>query len=123
MHEDESIPLYVVSKNIKENTITVGKEELLNQSDWYKNKTLVLTNTNWLGDTPKEEEIYDAMLRYHGELFPVKVSSCGSLGSQSLSSTEYKVQFVLKSGAIAPGQSIVIYKGDLCLGGGIAKYQ
>ena len=66
-----------------------------------------LRDTNWLAEAGEEE--VTAQYRYHGP----KVR--GRLSSNRTSFTPSEP--ILEP--IAPGQSLVIYTGDLCVGGGI----
>ena len=99
---------YIVSKNIKKNTLTVSQNPL-------EGNSTILTNyriekTNWIAEIPDSKKNYTAQIRYHGELLPCQV----------ICSTPSVAQVVFKKSVlVAPGQSIVIYEKDVCLGGGI----
>lgn len=109
-------PYYVVSKDIKNNTITVSSilhnfNLLINRRD--KN-TIKIINTNWIHTEPQKDKKYLAQVRYHGELIDCKIKTCTS-------GTYAEVEFT-KNVLVDNGQSIVFYDGDICLGGGIVNY-
>lgn len=95
-------PYYVVGKNIKKNQIIVSKKELLNKIG---DVTLNLRDMNWL-IKPNLNKEYLAQIRYHGELIKTHFIALD------------KIQ-VKHSGIIALGQSVVIFDGEVMVGGAI----
>lgn len=107
VHKKESNdePYYVVSKNVAENTITVSHtplQESAAKREWYV-KYVHFTNDTVL---PLNCE---AEIRYHGEAYPAVVAA-------TTAGTLVTFESPL---LISPGQSIVFYNKDMCLGGGI----
>lgn len=100
-------PYFVINKNIENNTITVSHDVNDNTKE---NKNIFTKNENWLPVRPNENEIIDAVFRYHGEKIKVKLTN------------KNEILFVDKKINIAPGQSVVFYKDNICLGGGIVSY-
>jgi len=100
-------PYYIVSKDIKKNILFVSQERNL-LSEIKKNYKI--ENTNWIAEHPSEKKNYTAQIRYHGEFMPCKVM-CARLG---LAQVIFEAPVL-----VASGQSIVIYDGDVCLGGGV----
>lgn len=96
-------PWYVVAKDITSNTLTVSKEKLAGRRDAFK-----LETTNWLSE-PSAGKPYTAQYRYHGPQVSGTLDSPLSTFTPVLSVTE----------PVAPGQSLVIYDGEECIGGGI----
>ena len=108
--EDNEKPLYVVSKNIKENTITVSHKSTLGENEIHTNP--ICKNTNWISGSPVKDKKYTAQIRYHGELFDCKVEI----------TEDTKAKIIFNSNVLVDsGQSIVIYDNDTCLGGGIVE--
>jgi len=104
-NEEYSKPLYVISKNIDKNTITVSSNTVSSIS---KTENNVLCNrANWIMEAPKKDKKYTAQIRYHGELLDCKVVVTG-LTSEIIFD---------KNVLVDKGQSIVVYDGDICLGG------
>lgn len=103
-------PLYVISKNIKNNTITVSNNLNLNGEE--KNTIYNLINTNWISDLPILKKNYFAQIRYHGKFLKCNLEIDRN--------KKTKVIFSLPV-LVDSGQSIVVYDEDICLGGGIVS--
>jgi tRNA-specific 2-thiouridylase len=104
-------PYYVVSKDLKSNTLYVTnnpederlfvKEVQLHSVNWInKEKQLTINNTRLTG-----------RYRHQGELVPLTISP--------LDKKHYQVIFKKPQKAVASGQSLVLYKGKECVGGGV----
>jgi len=104
-------PLYVVSKDVLNNTITVSPKSNYTFSDSQKCNILI-EETNWVSEEPIIGKVYDAQVRYHQAYQKCKVE----VGSDSTAKVEF-----LEPQVVASGQSIVIYDQDTCLGGGVVK--
>lgn len=109
-----SSPHYVIAKNLKENTITVSKNKFPAAAGKTK---LVLSETNWIGDVESGSCL--VRYRYHQQLIPAV------LEKTSLNK-DYKgrsfVEVTLLQPHYAPlGQSLVMYRQDRCLGGGVIQ--
>jgi tRNA-specific 2-thiouridylase len=101
-------PYYVIGKTIKKNILIVSQNKLSINSGLLINYKIV--NTNWILSTPKQGGKYTAQVRYHGEQLPCSVR----LGKEN------KAEVIFDNPVlVSPGQSIVLYKNDICLGGGI----
>ncbi len=97
---------YVISKDIKNNTITVANK---NTEGNLPNgiKKVSLTNVNWNQGKSKVNIKLMARSRYREELQEIKFLD------------ETNVEFTLPQFTISAGQSLVFYDGDICLGGAI----
>ena len=109
-NEDNSKPLYVISKNIEANTITVSASPDHSKKD-FSGSQINITNTNWISGVPKQNKAYTAQIRYHGELLNCRLVCTGQTCAISFD----------KSVLVDKGQSIVVYDGDVCLGGCIVE--
>ena len=102
-------PWYVVDKNMQENALIVAQGEThLLLSD-----QLVATHASWIGATPVGLDNglkYMAKVRYRQADQACTVSSDGD---------QLKVVFEEPQRAVAPGQFVVFYDADQCLGGAI----
>lgn len=102
--------LYIISKDITKNTITVSNN--ISQNNAVKNE-IIINNVNiineeiWSNNEIKKVLVY----RYHGK--EIEVSAI------SKASECYLIQTTDLSEVLSKGQSCVLYSGDLCLGGGI----
>lgn len=99
-------PLFVIDKDIAENTLIVGAQHELGKQN------LVAKDANWInGNTPDMPFRAQVKIRYRAAdasaTIDVKPDSC------------FTVAFDQKMRDITPGQSAVIYQDDLCLGSGI----
>lgn len=116
--KDASVPLYIVSKNIKKNTIMVSSHVSKGVHDTkVGKKTCTLTNTNWLIE-PKADKTYDIRFRYHQT--PLK----GKLRGLTLSGkhgTPCSIILEKPYAGISPGQSAVIYDKETLIGGGVIE--
>ena len=111
-HSANDVPLYVIAKDIKKNTIMVSNDPYRSSttSPLLKGRQgggLKLKGTN-LVQVP--QKFLACQVRYHGELLPCEVIITG----QNTAEVKFKDGVL-----VSPGQSIVIYDGDICLGGGI----
>jgi len=99
-------PLYVVAKNTKKNVLTVAPNiEAVARGEVYLNAL------NWIGEAPKKGDIIMGRVRYRQSLLRFKVVGV-TAKSLTLSPQERGVVF-------PEGQSLVIYDGEVCRGGGI----
>jgi len=115
-------PYYIVAKDVKKNTITVsqGTKRLNLKAKPFC--PVLLRDVNWIsGALPDFKKIYLARFRYRQPLQEIKIKSCSSQTTTSLWQSDcLQIEFQNPQGAIAPGQSLVIYtKTGECLGGGI----
>lgn len=99
---------YIVKIDKLKNTIVVGKEE-----DLYS-KVLIAEKSSFISmGFPKKSILAKAKIRYNH-----KEASCRMV---PLAKDRIKVEFLKPQRAITPGQSVVFYRGDTLLGGGIIK--
>lgn len=105
-------PYYIVSKDIKANTVTVGHRVSADSSNVSGNLNQVKINRiNWVNRVPKVGDNLQARSRYRQPLQNIKILN--------LNKNEVKVEFKTKQETLTPGQSLVIYDGEECLGGGV----
>ncbi len=99
-------PLYVIKIDAKNNRIILGDE-----SDLYT-KEFVAYNMNWISIEKLEDKLQvNAKIRYNFAEKPAQVIPLGA--------DKVKVIFEQPQKAVAPGQSVVFYKDDVVVGGGI----
>ncbi len=104
------LPLYIVAKDNIKNTITVTDKAQLEKTN--TNKRFSIIHTNWIIEKPIVGRVYDAQVRYHQEYQKCTIEMVS--GEESLLLFE-------NSQICAGGQSIVLYDGDVCMGGGVIK--
>lgn len=101
-------PLYVIAIESDKNAIIVGQE-----TDLYSN-SLVAKDVNWIAikKLEKEMEIMAKIRSFH----PGTKAIISLLDNDKI-----KVEFVEPQRAITPGQSVVFYKDDVVIGGGVIE--
>lgn len=100
------LPWYVVTKDLKNNILIVaqGDHPLLYQD------TLYVNDIHWINAAPTLPLQLKAKIRYR------QTDQVCIL--EKLNNT-YRVQFATPQRAVTPGQSIVFYDDEICLGGGM----
>jgi len=108
-------PYYVIAKNVVANTITVSNKQdgLLPRAK----KTIDIIRVNWISRTPKIGEPLRARSRYRETLYFCKASAISNT-RDGLGDTA-TIEFDQPQDTITPGQSLVLYDDQECLGGGI----
>jgi tRNA-specific 2-thiouridylase len=101
-------PLYVIHKNIEDNTLIVGPKDQLGRVEF------VVDRMNWiLGSPPSISENLQVQVRYRAPKTPVTVQPMGKEGA--------RVKLEKSLPDVTPGQFAVFYSGEECLGGGIIQ--
>ncbi|MBI2050751.1 MAG: tRNA 2-thiouridine(34) synthase MnmA [Parcubacteria group bacterium] len=102
-------PYYVVEKDFRSNQLLVtndAKDERL-----YASK-VAINDSSWVsGKEPDLSKTYECRVRYRE-----KLTQCTA---KALGEGTYEVAFQEPQWAVASGQSVVLYDGEVCLGGGI----
>lgn len=99
-------PHYVVDVDTVRNVLVVSSDRANTRSH-----EAVLDSPHWIGGVPDPAARISAVVRYHAA--PVHASI-------GLNDATISVHFD-EAQLIAPGQAIVLYEGDTCLGGGVAR--
>jgi tRNA-specific 2-thiouridylase len=101
---------FIVSKDSKNNTLTVSHKQITSED--ISNTEIKLKNVNWTLDIePDFRKEYSARIRYRQPLEKCHLEK----GPNNLTI----IKFNKPQKAITPGQSVVIYDKEVCLGGGI----
>ena len=106
----DDAPFFVSGKDIEKNILIVSHKK--KSGELAQSKTeVILDNVNWIaGESPDLNKKYSARVRYRQTLQPCRIG-IDDFG---------KTKIVFEEPQIAnPGQSVVIYDDDNCLGGGI----
>lgn len=103
---------YIVAKDLEKNTLTVAKQESLEKKKKSESSQKIeIEKINWiLGKEPDLNKKYKARIRYRQILQDCKLFE---------ESEKIFVNFEREQVAASSGQSIVLYDGELCLGGGV----
>lgn len=105
-------PYYVVSKNVEGNTITVSQTP---QNENTSVKKVILQNIIDNQSVFKEGMKCKAQIRYRGDIKNITIESLDHLNKVMT------IIFNEEDYTLAPGQSVVIYQNEFCLGGGIVQ--
>ena len=97
------LPYYVVDKDMEKNIVYVSRN--LNAGEIWRHE-IELSDVHWINDTPADGQEIQVRIRHRAPLISATLQ-----GSKLLLSEPQR--------AITPGQSAVLYDGDVCLGGGI----
>ncbi|MFL9610909.1 tRNA 2-thiouridine(34) synthase MnmA [Methylobacillus sp. Pita2] len=107
--ESNGEPWFVAGKDMQRNVLIVvqGHDHPLLLNDG-----LVAGNLHWIaGEEPKTHWVYAAKTRYRQPDAPCEIDK--------LTGESADIRFGQKQWAITPGQSVVVYESNVCLGGGI----
>jgi len=100
---------YVAVKNLRTNTIIAAPEgHPLN----FK-KEIIIKYPHWINQKPKKNTEVLARIRQVGELLPANLR---------YSNGKYKVILKEPITGVSQGQSVVLYRGKTCLGGGVIGF-
>ncbi len=99
----DTLAHYVVARDIEKNTITVSADKFPQDA---KQTEIILLECNWIGEV--RDDSYVARYRYRQLLIPADILE--------------KNKVLLQEPHYAPeGQSLVLYQGERCLGGGVIE--
>ncbi len=102
---------YVLGKNLEDNILFVGQGH---DHPMLFRKQLTATQLNWIADRPiKTSFTCMAKTRYRQQEQACTISQ--------LNDNTCEVAFDLPQRAITPGQSVVFYHGEECIGGGVIQ--
>lgn len=114
----DSEPLYVIAKDVAANTITVAPRHGEHSTRQQLTKTIELTDCNWIAGTSTPYTLpptpYRARFRYRQPLQAVQVDHS--------TDTTATITFATPQAYVPEGQSLVLYNGEECLGGGIIAH-
>ena len=102
------VPLYVLGKNAVDNTIIVGTKDELGSTE------LTAHDVRWVsGESPSEAFRAEVKIRYTAKEAEALV--------MPIEKNQVKVQFDAPQRDITAGQAVVLYQGDVLIGGGLIK--
>jgi tRNA-specific 2-thiouridylase len=102
-------PWYVAGKDLASNTLTVVQGH---DHPMLMRETLVAQDPSWVsGFAPTAADAFAAKTRYR--------QADAACALRTASDAGFELSFGAPQWAVTPGQSAVLYRGDVCLGGGI----
>ena len=99
-----SLPLYVIGTRPERREVVVGTMEELHRSD------VTIGELNWLAAPPAVGDAVTVQIRHRAKAVPATVASIDGAG--------IRLAFDAPQRAVSPGQSAVMFAGDVVLGGG-----
>jgi len=105
----EHAPWFVARKDIERNTLYIVQGH---EHPWLQADTLVADDASWIAGAAPPPGRYAAKTRYRQADAPCRASFAGGDGTLSLA-------FDAPQWAVTPGQSAVLYDGEVCLGGAV----
>jgi len=104
-------PWYVIGKDVEHNVLYVDQGH---DSPWLHSRRLWSQPMHWIAGAPPAARFHcHAQTRYRQPEEPCEVSVEQSGGLH--------VQFERPQRAVTPGQSVVLYQGEVCLGGAVIE--
>lgn len=104
-------PWYVIAKDLKNNALIVTQDET---DPWHLSTELMASQVHWVNTPLSKHFTATAKVRYRQPSQACHVTL--------LENDHILVTFQDPQRAVTPGQSVVLYDGEFCLGGGIIQY-
>ncbi|MFC5472647.1 tRNA 2-thiouridine(34) synthase MnmA [Paraherbaspirillum soli] len=111
--DGDSDPWYVARKDVANNTLYIVQGH---DHPWLLSSTLQAGQLSWISGQAPERATLSAKTRYRQADM-----GCTFQSLQQLDAENFALHFDAPQWAVTPGQSAVLYDGDVCLGGGIIE--
>ena len=120
----EHSPWFVARKDMAKNTLWVVQGH---DHPWLLSHDCQVDDASWVAGTPPTPGAYAAKTRYRQADAPCELETLGGLPSGTAAlfqapsrvGERFALRFAQPQWAVTPGQSAVLYDGDVCLGGGV----
>jgi len=106
----EHEPWFVARKDIARNTLYIVQGH---EHPWLKSRHLLAADASWVAGEPPAGGSLAAKTRYRQADAACLLTGPGAVAG------EFGLHFHDAQWAVTPGQSAVVYDGDVCLGGGV----
>jgi tRNA-specific 2-thiouridylase len=111
VRDRDDAPWYVLHKDLEHNTLYVGQGH---EHPWLQSTTLEAHGLHWVtGQAPQPGTRLTAKVRYRQPDQACTVLICDA--------DRLLLEFAAPQRAVTPGQSVVLYNDDECLGGGVIR--
>ena len=105
-------PWYVLHKDLDENVLNVGQGH---DHPWLQSTELVARQLSWVsGSAPEPGTSLTAKVRYRQADQECEIDA--------IDGNSIRLRFRHPQRAVTPGQSVVLYEGEVCLGGGVIEW-
>ena len=110
-------PWYVVDKDLKRNVLIVGQGD--NHPRLFS-KGLVADQLHWIDRITLDQPLQCTVkTRYRQQDVPCTITPIASQDGDNAGDARYQIIFEQAQSSVTPGQSVVFYLNEVCLGGGI----
>ena len=107
-HRDSSgEPWYVARKDMQDNVLFIVQGH---DHPWLLSQALASDDVHWIGPPPEPGRRYGIKARYRQSDAPATTTAAAG---------RVQIKFDTPQWAVTPGQSAVVYDGQVCLGGGV----
>jgi tRNA-specific 2-thiouridylase len=106
----EHAPWFVARKDMQQNTLWVVQGH---DHPWLLSHGLIAQDASWVAGRAPSSGAYAAKTRYRQADAPCALTTDNEAA--------FSLSFDAPQWAVTPGQSAVLYDGDVCLGGGVIK--
>ncbi len=106
----EHAPWFVARKDLEKNTLWVVQGH---EHPWLLSSRLLAQDTSWVAGEPPKAGTLNAKTRYRQADAACELSTVAGAG--------FALDFAAPQWAVTPGQSAVLYDGEVCLGGGVIQ--
>lgn len=113
-NQGKHLPWFVARKDMDSNTLWAVQGH---DHPWLLSQTVNVANMSWCGGAAPAAGRYTAKTRYRQSDADCTLRTDGA----SVADGGWQAHFDARQWAVTPGQSLVLYDGDLCLGGGIIQ--
>jgi tRNA-uridine 2-sulfurtransferase len=110
----EHAPWFVARKDMQANTLWVVQGH---EHPWLQSMALDAQDASWVSGFAPAVGVVAAKTRYRQADAACTVG--GAAGTGVLNGTAFSLRFAQPQWAVTPGQSAVVYDGEVCLGGGV----
>jgi tRNA-specific 2-thiouridylase len=104
----EHAPWFVARKDMEKNTLWVVQGH---EHPWLQSFQLLADNASWTAGTAPTAGAYASKTRYRQADSPCRLNDGADRA--------FELRFASPQWAVTPGQSAVLYDGEVCLGGGV----
>ena len=110
----EHAPWFVARKDMQGNTLWVVQGH---DHPWLQSMALDAQDASWVSGVAPSEGAVAAKTRYRQADAACTVGGAGDI--EGLNGAAFSLRFEQPQWAVTPGQSAVVYDGEVCLGGGV----
>lgn len=101
------VPMYVIEIRAEQRTVVIGPRSLLESG------LVRAAGANWLAELPEEGEELGVRIRHGAPIVDARVERVGA--------SSFELELFLPQAAVTPGQSAVLYRDDVVVGGGVIQ--